>query len=256
MAARAGRKENPVAITVEDVSMTYGTGAAAVPAVRAVSLEARRGEVLLLMGPSGSGKTTLLQIIGGLLQPTQGAVVFEGQRLGDLDRAALAAFRLKRLGFVFQAYNLISTLRAWENVAIAHELQGRTGRDSEAKSRALLDYVGLGHRADAFPDAMSGGEKQRVAIARAVAGDPEVILADEPTAALDAASGARVAELLKTFASRYDRAVVVVTHDPRLTAIGDRIATLEDGKILSLIEEPTRRRHASLSASLLTRASA
>ena len=256
MKPRTARTPPETAIAVDGVSMTYGSGGGAVQAVREISLEIRRGEVLLLMGPSGSGKTTLLQIVGGLLRPTAGSVTVEGQILGELGGAALSAFRLKRFGFVFQGYNLIPTLRAWENVAIAHELQGRNRRDGEARSRALLDYVGLSHRIEAFPDEMSGGEKQRVAIARAVAGDPDVVLADEPTAALDALSGARIAELLKTLAARYRRAVVVVTHDPRLTAVGDRVATLEDGRILAIADQSAPRRHAALSASLLDRASA
>ena len=256
MVSRKSRGEEPVAITVDQVSMTYGSGAAAVRAVRQVSLDIRRGELLLLMGPSGSGKTTLLQMIGGLLHPTQGSIVCGEQRLDDLDPSALSAFRRQHFGFVFQAYNLISTLSAWENVAVALDLQGKRLRDGEEKARALLDYVGMTHRADAFPDELSGGEKQRVAIARAVAGDPDVVLADEPTAALDAISGSRIAELLKTLAQRYQRAVVVVTHDPRLAAVGDRVATLEDGQILTISDETTRRRHAPLTASLLTRASA
>jgi putative ABC transport system ATP-binding protein len=243
-------------ITVDSVSLTYGKGASAVEAVRGVNIEIRRGEVLLLMGPSGSGKTSLLQIIGALLHPTTGGVAFEGRRLDGLSSADLCDFRLRRCGFIFQAYNLISTLRAWENVAIARELQGVGGRDAEAHSRVLLDYVGLGSRANAFPDQLSGGEKQRVAIARAVAGDPDVILADEPTAALDAIAGARIAELLKTLALQYNRAVVVVTHDPRLTAIGDRVVRLEDGVVISVANASANTgRHAALDASFLRRSS-
>jgi putative ABC transport system ATP-binding protein len=238
---------------IDGVSYTYGSGTGAVSAVRDVSLTIRRGEVVVFIGPSGSGKTTLLQIVGALLTPMAGSVSFEGQRLDELDESGLCEFRRRRCGFIFQSYNLLPNLCAWENVAIARELQGSRLRRAEAQSRALLDYVGLQHRANAYPDQLSGGEKQRVAIARAVAGNPDVILADEPTAALDAIAGARIAELLKTLASRHDRAVIVVTHDPRLTAIGDRIVMLEDGRIASVTDMPAGPRHGGLPSSLLNR---
>jgi putative ABC transport system ATP-binding protein len=229
-------------LTLDGISMTYGAAATAVHAIRDVSLDIYRGEVLLMMGPSGSGKTTLLQIIGALLQPTAGSVAFEGRRLDKLSESALSRFRLQYVGFVFQSYNLVSTLKAWENVAIVLELQGVNRGAAEQRSRMLLDYVGLSHRIEAYPDVLSGGEKQRVAIARAIAGDPHIVLADEPTAALDAASGARIAELLKGLALDHDRAVVVVTHDPRLTAIGNRMAMLEDGRMFKVAEHSPARR--------------
>jgi putative ABC transport system ATP-binding protein len=223
---------------MDEVSMTYGHGMTAIRALRRVSLEVRRGEVLLLMGPSGSGKTTLLQILGGLLHPTEGSIRFEDQRLGDLDVEALCAFRLRHFGFVFQSYNLFPTLTAWENTAIICELQGVKAREAEARSRELLAYVGLRDHVDAFPEKMSGGQKQRVAIARAIVGEPDVVLADEPTAALDAGSGMRIGELLRDLAHGAGRAVVIVTHDPRLLKIADRIVVLEDGRILSSEEAP------------------
>jgi putative ABC transport system ATP-binding protein len=223
---------------MDEVSMTYGHGMAAIRALRQVSIEVRRGEVLLLMGPSGSGKTTLLQILGGLLHPTEGSVYFDDQRLGDFDVAELCEFRLRHFGFVFQSYNLFPTLKAWENTAITCELQGAKARDAEARSRELLAYVGLRDHVDAYPEKMSGGQKQRVAIARAIVGDPDVVLADEPTAALDAGTGMRIAELLRDLARGAGRAVVIVTHDPRLLKIADRIVVLEDGRVLSSEEAP------------------
>ncbi len=225
-------------VRMNDVSMTYGRGTAALRALRGVSLEVHHGEVLLLMGPSGSGKTTLLQILGGLLHPTEGSVYFEEQRLSELDGDALCAFRLRHFGFIFQNYNLFPTLRAWENTAITCELQGVRAWDAEVRSRDLLGEVGLRDHVDAYPENMSGGQKQRVAIARAIVGDPDVVLADEPTAALDAGSGMRIGELLRGLAHGTGRAVVIVTHDPRLLKIADRIVVLEDGRLLSTEEAP------------------
>lgn len=246
MSARFKKNDEAPLVTVDRVSMTYGSGAAAVQAVRDVCLEVRRGEIVLLMGPSGSGKTTLLQILGGLLHPTEGSVIFDDTCLGDLDDALLCELRLRRFGFIFQSYNLFPTLRAWENIAIACELQGARNRQAEERGRELLDYVGLTDRADAYPETLSGGQKQRIAIARAIAGDPDLVLADEPTAALDAASGLRIGVLLRDLAHRLGRAVVVVTHDPRLMRIGDRIIVLEDGRILSSEDEPRGSRPAPL----------
>jgi len=214
--------------------MTYGEGPAAVAALNGVSLEVARGEVLLIMGPSGSGKTTLLQILGALLRPTSGTVWVEGRSVGDSSHNALSRLRRDYFGFIFQAYNLIPTLTAWENVAIACDLKGVYGRPAERRSRALLDELGLGHRADAFPAQLSGGQKQRVAIARALAFDPAAILADEPTAALDSGTGRQIVDLLHGLADRQGRAVVIVTHDERLIRPGDRVAAIEDGQIVGV----------------------
>jgi len=252
MKRRFGHQFEDAMIAVDDVSMFYGTGAAAVRALNRIHLEVRHGEVLLLMGPSGSGKTTLLQILGGLLHPSRGRVSFGDQGLADLDDASLCEFRLRHFGFVFQGYNLFPTLTACENVAIACELRGSTTRQAAERARELLQFVGIADRRDAFPATLSGGEKQRVAIARALAGDPDVILADEPTAALDANSGARVAALLQDLAHRHARAVVIVTHDPRLTKIGDRVIVLEDGMIRSSDGDPNEVRPAFLQTGLVT----
>ncbi len=220
-------------ITVDNASLTYGVGAAAVSAVSAVSLEVRRGELLLLMGPSGSGKTSVLQMIGGLVRPTDGTVSIDGDITSDLDQEALSRVRRKRIGFVFQSYHLFRSLTAWENVGIGLELVGVKGGEIERRARELLDLMGLAHRAEAFPNELSGGQKQRVAIARALASDPDVLLADEPTAALDSQSGEKIGGLLRYVAHHHRRAVVVVTHDKRLVGFADRVIALEDGRIVN-----------------------
>ena len=220
------------AAELKDVSVTYGARAAAVHAVKGVSLGVRRGELLLLMGPSGSGKSTLLQVLGCIRSATSGSVLIDGEPIGGLTPNALSRLRCQRIGFVFQHYNLLPSLRAWENVALSLELRGETGFQMEDASRAILKRLGLEHRADAYPEELSGGEKQRVAIARALVGGPDIILADEPTAALDSASGSEVAKLLANIAHEDGCSVVVVTHDARISGIADRLAYLDDGAIL------------------------
>jgi putative ABC transport system ATP-binding protein len=209
--------------------MVYGQGPAACRALTGVSLDVHPGEVLALMGPSGSGKTTLISIIGGLLTPTEGRVRVLGHDLAGLGKAALAAFRLAHIGFVFQGYNLFPALSAEENVRVALDLKGR----SRAEAAGLLSGVGLADKRRAFPGQLSGGQKQRVAIARALAGDPPVLLADEPTAALDSQNGRAVMALMKGLAHSGGRAVIVVSHDPRVLEAADRVATISDGMITS-----------------------
>jgi putative ABC transport system ATP-binding protein len=221
-----------LAAELRDVSVIYGARAAAVNAIKGVSLEVRRGEVLLLMGPSGSGKSTLLQVLGCIRSATAGTILIDDSPVHGLRENELSRLRCERIGFVFQHYNLLPSLRAWENVALALELRGQSGAPMEDASRSILERLGLEHRAEAYPDELSGGEKQRVAIARAVVGGPDIVLADEPTAALDAASGSQVARLLADIAHENDCAVVIVTHDPRITGIADRLAYLDDGALL------------------------
>jgi len=224
-------REPPI-IAVENVSVVYGAGTAATCALQGVSLEINRGEVLLVMGPSGSGKTTLLQLIGGLLRPTGGHVRIDGVATTGLNQDTLSRIRLMRIGFVFQHHQLLRSLRAWENVAIALELTGAGHAPMERRSKNLLAAMGIAHRVDAYPSELSGGEKQRVAIARALVTDPGVVLADEPTAALDSHNGERVGELLQYVARRDKRAVVIVTHDQRLLRFADRVIFLEDGCVV------------------------
>lgn len=214
-------------LVAEQVSLTYGEGETAVHALDQVDLRVDGGEMLALMGPSGSGKTTLLLVLGGLLHPSAGSVRVAGQDLGALSERERALLRLRLMGFVFQSYNLFPALTALENVQLALELKGRP----LGEAQTLLHQVGLGGRLKGFPAQLSGGEKQRVAIARALAGGPGVVLADEPTAALDSTHGLAVVQLLRQIAHEQQRAVVVVTHDPRVGEVADRVVTIRDGRI-------------------------
>jgi putative ABC transport system ATP-binding protein len=225
-------------IAVRELTKIYGAGPTAFRALDAVSLEVERGEVLLLMGPSGSGKTTLISILGCILQPTSGSVKILGEEVTRLGEKQLPRVRLDNIGFIFQGFNLFPTLTAGENVELALDLKGQRGPAAKRRARGFLEQVGLGPKYDSFPADLSGGEKQRVAIARAVATEPQVILADEPTAALDSHSGRTVMEMLRELAHRHGRAVVVVTHDNRVLEYGDRVVRIEDGRILSDSTEP------------------
>lgn len=231
-AVTASAHQQPL-IRLRDIAVTYGAGSAAVPALKNVSLDIHAGEMTLLLGPSGSGKTSLLQVMGCLLTPTTGTLhVFEDEVKSETPES-LAQRRLQHFGFIFQHYNLFPTLRAWENVAIALDLKGIPATEFETRARALLERLGIGERANAFPAELSGGQKQRVAIARALAGKPHILLADEPTAALDSKTGKTVAALLHDLAHEEGCAIVVVTHDPRMLPFGDRVVTLEDGLLTS-----------------------
>ncbi len=217
-------------LQLDQVTLTYGSGATAFTALKGVSLGIERGEMSLLLGPSGSGKTTLLQVAGCLQRPTDGVVRLFDRPLAGLDLEALTALRLAHYGFVFQHYNLFPTLRAWENVAIALDLK-RQRTAMKATATELLARMGLADKIESFPAELSGGQKQRVAIARAIAGRPEIILADEPTAALDGRTGVGVARALYELAHSEGCAVVVVSHDPRMLPYADRVLHLEDGVI-------------------------
>ncbi|MFN7553024.1 MAG: ABC transporter ATP-binding protein [Pseudomonadota bacterium] len=218
-------------LALRGVDLTYGEGATAFTALRGITLNVRAGEFTLLLGPSGSGKTSLLQVMGCLLRASAGEVRLFDQSLAGLDAEALTARRLRHFGFVFQHYNLFPTLRAWENVAIALDLKRVPAAELRGQALDLLGRLGLSDRVDHWPAQLSGGQKQRVAIARAIAGAPEVILADEPTAALDGRTGVGVAAALRDLARERGCAVVVVSHDPRMLPYADRVLTLEDGTI-------------------------
>jgi putative ABC transport system ATP-binding protein len=218
-------------VAAKDVRLKYGEGPNAVHALNGVSLELRRGEVTLILGPSGSGKTTLLQVLGALTKPTSGSVEVGGAAVEGLSEAERRRLRLDYFGFVFQAHHLIPTLTAWENVALALDIKGIRGRTAEERSRAVLDGLGLSERGDAYPTQLSGGQRQRVAIARACALGAPVILADEPTASLDRASGWLVIQLMRDLADRQERAIVIVTHDDRLRSEADRVIYIDDGRI-------------------------
>jgi len=219
-------------IAAEGLGKIYREGTTELRALQGVDLEVRAGELTLLMGPSGSGKTTLLSILGCILQASGGKLEILGEDVGALSESELSRIRRTRIGFVFQGFNLFPTLTAAENVALALDLRGVRRAAAQTRSEELLAEVGLSHKAHWFPADLSGGQKQRVAIARALAGDPPILLADEPTAALDSTSGRTVIELLQRLARVDGRAVVTVTHDPRVLPAGDRIIHLEDGRIL------------------------
>ena len=226
--------EAPVVVAVRGLTKTYGTGATQVAAVRGVDLEVHAGEVLLVMGPSGSGKTTLLLMLGALLRPSAGSITISG-RVDPVDVAAtperqLPGLRAHTFGFIFQDYALLDALTARENITVAANLAGTTGASADQIARRLLDRVGLAHRADARPNQLSGGEQQRVAVARALANDPPVLLADEPTANLDASRGRDLARLLRSLADEDGRSVVIVSHDDRLREVAHRVLWLEDGR--------------------------
>src|SRR5215831_3217869 len=218
-------------IEARDLVKTYAHGDAAMRALDAVSIDVDPGELMLLVGPSGSGKTTLLSVLGCILRPTSGSLRVLGDDVTRMRERDLPAIRRERIGFVFQAFNLFPTLTALQNVALALDLKGVAGRAARDRAASLLDQVGLGTKLGAYPADLSGGQKQRVAIARALAGDPPIILADEPTAALDSHSGRLVMNLLQRLAHERGRAVAIVTHDNRMLGYADRMVTMEDGRI-------------------------
>ena len=209
----------------------YGAGRGRVAAVRDVSLEAHPGEVVLIMGPSGSGKTTLLSLLGGLLSADSGNIFYGNQEMTALQRSQLTKLRAQYVGFVFQSFNLIPTLNTWENVAVVPQLLGVNRAAARQRSFALLDELGLKARAHHAINQLSGGEQQRVSIARALVAEPQLILADEPTANLDSKNGHAVAQILHDIARKTQRAVIVVSHDERIKDLADRVLVLEDGKL-------------------------
>jgi putative ABC transport system ATP-binding protein len=232
-AAFAADSPGPIARVV-GVAKTYGRGETAIAALEDATLEIATGEVTLIEGPSGSGKTTLISILGLLLTPSAGEVWLEGRDVAGLGERERPALRARNFGFVFQGFNLFPALSALDNVAIAIRMKNPRARNADAEARRLLDQVGLGPRAHYLPADLSGGQKQRVAIARALGGNPPILIGDEPTAALDTKTALSVMELLRELASRERRAVVVVTHDPRLERFADRVVRVEDGRITAI----------------------
>ncbi len=231
MSGNSKSPTTPPLLEARGIVKVLGAGAGQVQALKGVDLELWPGELTLLMGPSGSGKTTLLSILGCILSPTQGTLRIVGRSTAGLGAEGLAGLRKRHVGFVFQSYNLFPTLTAAENIELALHVRG-AGGNHVRQAAAALDAVGLTRRARAFPGQMSGGEKQRVAIARSLAGAPSVILADEPTAALDSENGKGVMELLAEVAQDTSRAVLAVTHDHRTVAYANRIIQIEDGLIV------------------------
>lgn len=228
--AQAGAASTAPILEVREVSRAHGDGAREVRALDGVSLSVYSGEFIAVMGPSGSGKSTLLNLAGGLDTPSSGEVLIEGSPLAAKRPAQLAEMRRRSVGYVFQDFNLLPGLTAAENVAFPLELDGWKWRQSYAAARAALDECGIAHLADRRPEDMSGGQAQRVAIARALVGPRRLLLADEPTGALDSTTGSAILELLRDRADR-GAAVVIVTHEPRFAAWADRTVYLRDGRI-------------------------
>lgn len=218
-------------LIIENISKIYGAGENAVTALDSVSLTVRAGEIVAVVGPSGSGKTTLLAITGALLLPTSGVVTLNGQATTRQSASALAKFRLERIGFVLQSSNLIPYLTARDQLLLVAELAGKRDKAAQQRADHLLDELGLGRRHHHYPEALSGGERQRVAIARALMNDPDVLLADEPTANLDSVRGREAVQLLADQVKSGNKAAIMVTHDERMLDLCDRVVRIADGRI-------------------------
>jgi putative ABC transport system ATP-binding protein len=219
------------AIAVRDLTKIYAEGSAGVTALRGVNLDVHAGELVMLVGPSGSGKTTLLSMMGCILTATSGSIRVAGREVTGLKPRQMAQVRLEQIGFVFQGFNLFPTLTAGENVELMLDLKGVDKVTATKRAQQLLEQVGIAEKYRSFPSDLSGGQKQRVAIARALAGDPAIVLADEPTAALDSHTGRNVMEMMRGLAHTHGRAVVIVTHDSRVLEFADRTIRIEDGLI-------------------------
>ena len=219
------------ALAVDGVSKVFEEGSQRVEVLKDVTLEVQAGQVMALEGPSGSGKTTLLSIMGCILTPSAGVVHVAGQRVDASRPDRLREVRRRSIGFVFQQYNLFPALTALENVEYALNVKGVTGARAEAEARSALERVELGDRLHFLPRDLSGGQKQRVAIARALAGTPQVLLADEPTANLDTHTGTQVLELFRGLAQQEGKALVIVTHDPKVRQVADRVVGIRDGRL-------------------------
>ena len=225
-------------LAAKNIGNVHGRGAGKVMALKGVNLELVRGELTLLMGPSGSGKTTCLSILGCIMAPTAGDIHVAGQSTDGLDPEELAVLRRDHIGFIFQSYNLFPTLTALENVRISLDVRGQKGYKAARRREDVLREVGLGHRLKNYPNNLSGGEQQRVAVARAIVSSPSIVLADEPTAALDGENGNAVMELLARIAHEQGRSVLAVTHDPRTMPYADRVVRIEDGLIVGEERRP------------------
>ncbi len=222
-------------VSASSLCKEYQIGGLTIPALRGLNLEVVEGEFVSIYGPSGAGKTTLLNLIGGLDQPTSGEIVVFGHDLSTYDEDFLATFRSAYVGFVFQSYNLVSTLTALENVAFPMELAGWSEERVKKRSEKLLRLVGLSHRANHFPAQLSGGEQQRVAFARALANDPPLILVDEPTGNLDLETGLEIVSIMEKLKAK-GKTILVATHDERIMKLANRTLHLRDGRIVATDE--------------------
>lgn len=226
-------------LCVTKVTKHYGSGPTHVVAVQDVSLDLAPGEIVLIMGPSGSGKTTLLLMLGALLKPTAGDIQLNGEIISALAENRLPEIRLRKFGFIFQDFNLLSALTVLDNVAVVAQLTGLKRREAKSKARDILNELDLEDRLHFLPEKLSGGEKQRVAIARALVNDPALIMADEPTANLDSRIGQEVMRMLRRIAKEQGRSVIIVSHDPRIKDIADRVLWMEDGRFKNMVQMAT-----------------
>ncbi len=217
-------------VRTNNVTKTYGKGAAATEALRGVSLSIPKGSFTCLVGPSGHGKSTLMHLIGGLDRPTGGTIYIDGEEITGLDAAGLSRIRSRKIGFVFQFFNLLRGLSAIENIETALMLSGRAEKGQGARAQELLDQVGLSEKANAYPSELSGGQQQRVAIARALANNPDLLLMDEPTGNLDSAAEAQIIEILESL-NQQGKTIVIVTHNLEIARRAQNVVQIKDGKI-------------------------
>ncbi len=225
-------------VSIRNLEHVYGEGSLRKQVLFDVNLELRSGEIVLLMGPSGCGKTTLLTLLGGLRSVQQGSLKVLGQELNGSSQRQRVEVR-RRIGFIFQAHNLLRALTASQNVQMALDLHGIDPIERRAQANRMLEAVGLGDRVDYYPENLSGGQKQRVAIARALAAQPRLVLADEPTAALDKQSGRDVVDLMQRLAKEQGSTILLVTHDNRILDVADRLLEMEDGRLITQERVPT-----------------
>jgi len=217
-------------LEARNIQKSFTDGKESIPVLRGIDFAVDRGEIVSLEGPSGSGKTTFLSILGCILTPSKGDIVIDGE---PAEAKHLNAIRKRSLGFVFQQFNLFPSLTALENIEYALNVKGMRGRDARVEAQRVIEAVGLGDRQAFLPRDLSGGQKQRVAIARALAGNAPILLADEPTANLDSVVGTQVLEMFRALAKKENRALVIVTHDPKVRAVADRVVKIHDGRLSS-----------------------
>ncbi len=241
-ATGAVESNQDIAVRCRGLTKTYGAGDASVMALRGIDLDVRRGELLMVVGPSGCGKTTLISVIAAILGQDSGQCEVLGHDLKSMGQKERARFRGESIGYVFQMFNLLPALSAVENVWVPLLINGASRGTAESRARGALEAVGLGTRRDALPAQLSGGQQQRVAIARALVHDPKLIVCDEPTSNLDHVAGHSMMELLRSVAKSPDRALIVVTHDPRIFEFADRIARMDDGKIIEIVDSSKKER--------------
>ncbi|HEV7302405.1 MAG TPA: ABC transporter ATP-binding protein [Tepidisphaeraceae bacterium] len=235
--------EQTLAVRCTGVVKTYGSGSAVVTALRGINLDVRANELMMLVGPSGCGKTTLISVIAGILDQDDGQCAVFGHDFKHMGQRTKTKYRGQTIGFVFQAFNLLPTLSAAENAAVPLLINGVKRKEAVDRARAMLDRVGLGDRSASLPAQLSGGQQQRVAIARALVHGPKLIVCDEPTSALDAQTGHKVMELLREVALGEGRSLIIVTHDARIFEFGDRIAQMNDGQVVKVVESAEQLEH-------------